>query len=215
MMNPRLRFLVCVSALVLGAGGVVAGCTTVGPSLKSPAAEFSQRLGVDAARIQIIDTPNAAVYANDVSGSFPTPLDVALHSYVNNRLAAAGAEGTFYITVEEARITRENIESASTLARRFNLDNRDRYTAQIRLRLSRENPVAPGAAYTETRVQRTWTIPDHLTIADREREQNAFMTQLLRDIDAAVVNGVNTTLSIGAPAGFATQPGLRVEDTPF
>ncbi|AGH97734.1 hypothetical protein [Micavibrio aeruginosavorus] len=212
MKNKRLSFLVCVSVLALGGAGVMAGCTTVGPALKSPAAQFSQAQGVSATRIEVVNASNAAAYGNDVSSTFPTPLDVALRSYADKRLVAAGTEGTFIFSIEEARVTREDLQSDNKYARKLNVDNRDRYSAVIRLKLMRENPTAPGAAHTELRVQRTWTIADNLSIAEREREQNAFVEQLLRDVDAAVVNGINNTLQVGADAGSAIGGGASYND---
>ncbi|WP_435641491.1 hypothetical protein [Micavibrio aeruginosavorus] len=234
MKNKRLGFLVCVSVLALGGAGLVAGCTTVGPALKSPSAQFTQQVGVSASRIEVVSASNAAAYGNDVSSTFPTPLDVALRGYVDKRLVAAGGEGTFIFSIEEARVTREDLQSDNKYVRKLNMDNRDRYSAVIRLKLMRENPTAPGAAHTDLRVQRTWTIADNLSIAEREREQNAFVEQLLRDVDTAVVNGVNNTLQIGADAGNAVgggasysgggyeqapsvgaQPVPQVEESPF
>lgn len=203
--------LVLATAIVLTAIPL-AGCTMTAeearkplPSLTEP---FIQPFHVNASEVSIESRYDPLANAQDVSSTFPTPPDVALKRYAETRLRAAGGEGVLRFMIEDASVYQEQKPSPSEIARWLRVDDKDRYTATIRIAMQRDgvSATAPGAMGTQMRVERTLTIPRSTSLAERDRLLHGFMQQILTDIDKAVIDSLTNTLKVSA-GDVAPSPG--------
>lgn len=203
---------VLLSATVL-ALSPLAACTT--PSVNNanaPArilAEFGQPFYVNAANVVVQSSYDPSENPKDISSSFPTPPDTALKRYAETRFKAAGGAGTFKFVIEDASVYREELESQNSAARWVGVDNRDRYTAVIKVVLYREGDNfggAPGAMQNEIRAERTLTIPSNLSLNARDERFDDFLLQMLRDLDTAATTSLTNTLKLSTPEP-APSPG--------
>ena len=176
--------------------------------LPSLTEQFSQPLYVNVAYINVETQYDPLANANDVSSTFPTPPDIALKRYAETRLKAAGGTGTLRFIIQDASVYREYKESDVEMARWLRIDDKEKYTAVIRIGLYRETDgyTPPGAAGAELRAERTMTIPEGWSLDQRDRRIQEYMAQLLSDVDAAVQENINTTLRLSAPEP-APSPG--------
>jgi len=200
---------IIISAAVLG----LAACTTTSANnANAPArilAEFGQPFYVNAANVVVENRYDPMANPKDIASSFPTPPDAALKRYAETRYKPAGGAGTFKFVIEDASVYREALKSQNSAARWVGVDNRDRYTATIKVVLFREGDNyggAPGAMQNEIRAERTLTIPSTLSLNARDEKFDDFLLQILRDLDAAATSSLTNTLKLSTPEP-APSPG--------
>src|SRR5688500_13009788 len=118
-MTPFYR-LALLAGVVLSLSPLSA-CTVTGNNdikpLPSLTAQFPQPYFVNAASISVETKYDPMANPKDVSSTFPTPPDIALKRYAENRFKAAGGEGVFHFVIEDASVFQEDMKSPSEMAR--------------------------------------------------------------------------------------------------
>ncbi len=180
------------------------------PSLTAP---YTQAYHVNAASVMVENQYDPLASPKDVSSTFPIAPDVALKQYAETRFKPAGSEGVFKFVILDASVYRESMESPSKVGRWMGVDDRDRYSAMIKLLLYRDGVSAglTGALQSQLKAERTLTIPESSSLADRDIALQKFLADLLRDIDQAAISSINDTLKLSV-GDVAPSPGpLPVE----
>lgn len=199
--------------LMLVATAVISACTMTGNPEQRPlpslTGQFSQPFMINASNVIIDNRYDPLSNPKDVSTTFPTPPDLALKRYAETRIKPAGGEGVLRFIIEDASVLKETRPSPSEVARWFNMDDKDRYIAEIKLVLLREGVAAtvPGAIQSNMRVERTLTIAESTSLAERDNLLQGFVSDLLRDIDKAVVEALRNTLKLSVGDDVAPSPG--------
>lgn len=210
MMNKMTRFL--FAAAILATPLALPACTMTTDAAKKPLPSLTQQFAtpfyVNAANVVVESRYDPLANSRDVSSTFPTPPDMALRRYAETRLRPAGGEGILKFLIEDASVYREGMPSPNKAARWLDLDDKDRYTAMIRASLIREGvaATAPGAMGLQIKLERTLTIPESTSLAERDRLFQGFVADLLGDMDGAVTDALNNTLKLGA-GDVAPSPG--------
>lgn len=172
------------------------------PPLPSIMQQFDRPYFVNAQQIIVENRYDPLANAKDVSSTFPTPPDIAIKRYAETRLHHAGAQGTLRFVIHDASVFKDDMDSEVEVARWLGADRRTRYTAHIRIGLYRDtDSVASGigAPGAELRAERTLTVPSGLSLDDRDHRVQAFLVQLLADVDNAVTDSLDNTLRLSAP----------------
>lgn len=212
------------AAMVAGICLGLSACTMAGAkkdaALPSLASAFKDPVYVDAAQIVVENRYDPLANARDVSSTFPTPPDVALKQYAETNIRSAGGQGIFHFVIQDAAVFQESRQSDVEMARWIGVDNREKYVAKIRIGLYRDtgyqSSSAPAGA--ELKAERSITMPVGLSLDERDNRIQAFMIELLRDVDQAVRESLVNTLRLSTVEP-APSPGPRpvepVEITPF
>lgn len=209
-MNTLTRFLFAAALSVTPLA--LPACTMTGETAKKPLPSLTQQfaapLYVNASNVIVESRYDPLANSRDVSSTFPTPPDMALRRYAETRLRPAGGEGVLKFLIEDASVYREGMPSPNKAARWLDLDDKDRYTAMIRVSLIREGvaATAPGAMGLQIKLERTLTIPESTALAERDRLFQGFVADLLGDMDRAVTDALNNTLKLGS-GDVAPSPG--------
>lgn len=200
-MTPVTRFTLLAGVVL--ALSPLSACTMTGGGdvkpLPSLTAQFAQPYFVDVAAVSVETKYDPLANPKDVSSTFPTPPDLALKRYAETRLKAAGGQGILHFVIEDASVFKENMKSSNEFARWINVDNSDRYTAIVRIGLYRDAATgygAPGAMGTQMKAERTLTIPDGVSLDERDRYLQDFMAKMLTDIDQSVTSALLNTLKL-------------------
>lgn len=199
-MTPISRFAL-LAGVVLSLSPLTACTMTGGDDLEplpSLTAQFAQPYFVDAASVSVETKYDPMANPKDVSSTFPTPPDLALKRYAETRLRPAGGQGVLHFVIEDASVFKEDLELSNEIARWINVDNRDRYTAIVKIGLFRDAASygAPGAMGTQLKAERSLTIPDGVSLDERDRYLQDFMARMLTDIDQAVTEALLNTLKL-------------------
>ena len=202
------KFLLAAAVITMP----LAACTMTGDSQRQPLASltepYAQPFYVNASDILVESKYDPLANPKDVSGTFPTPPDLALKRYAETRLKPAGGAGVLRFIIDDASVFQEQKPSPNPTARWLNVDDKDRYTAVISVSLVRDGvaATAPGAMGNKLRLERTLTIAESSSLADRDRALNNLVAQMLADLDRAVQDSLTNTLKLGA-GDIAPSPG--------
>lgn len=184
----------------------IAGCSMTDNRNISPLPSIMQQFDnpyfVNAQQITVENRYDPLANPKDVSSTFPTPPDIAIKRYAETRLRQAGGQGALRFVIHDASVFKDEMDSDVEVARWLGADRRTRYTAHIRIGLYRDtDSVASGigAPGAELRAERTLTVPSGLSLDDRDHRVQAFLVQLLADVDNAVTDSLNNTLRLSAP----------------
>lgn len=220
-MTPFYRFAL-LAGIVL-AVSPIAACTSTSRDIKplpSLTEQFTQPYYVNVSRVVVETKYSPLANPKDVSSTFPTPPDLALKTYAENRFKPAGGQGTLHFVIEDASVTKEDLKSTNSIARWVNADNRDRYTATIKIGLYRDVQGGfgtIGASGAQLKAERTLTIPDGISLDERDRHLQGFMATLLADIDRTAIGALSDTMKLStvepapSPGPYPVDP---VEITP-
>ena len=202
------KFLLAAALMALP----LSACTMTGENARNPlpslTAPYAQPFYVNASDVIVESRYDPLANPKDVSSTFPTPPDLALKRYAETRLKPAGGTGVLKFIIQDASVFQEQKESPNATARWLNVDDKDRYTAIISIALQRDgvSAMAPGAVGSQMKLERTLTIPERSSLAERDRALNNLMAQMLADMDRAVIESLTNTLKLSA-GDVAPSPG--------
>ena len=182
--HGRFMLAAATAALI-----VLPGCSSTAVSGK-PLAELSfgtvKPLYVSAANIDVINNYMPSADPQDVSSSMPTPPDIALRRWAERRLQAGPGTGTLKFVIESANVRRKHFGPQNTMQRWTGHGAHAQYDVTVKVSLGKETDAAMGGARHAMTVTRSVTVPDALSIAERETELQSFIEKLVADVDKAV-----------------------------
>ena len=174
------------AAALLAVAVIAVGCEVPLQSRDSTPPSFAHLppLVFDLERIEVVER-GAAPHPSDVDHLFPIPPAVGARLWVEDRLRASGHVGVLRVTIEEASArstpfaTNKNLEGLLTEEQAERID--------LRLRVTIEaidgNGEVNGSATAES--ERSRTLPEGITLAERERHYDEIVGALLHDYNAS------------------------------
>lgn len=206
--NPVVyRLLTTAMCAALCTGGLVA-CTASGNVDGKPLPQLNfasmAPVWVSAANVSVVDNYAPSADGLDVSSSLPTPPDIAVRRYVESRLQPAGGVGTLNFVIEGSTVRKQPVGADTSIERWTGTGTSTRYDAEMRLRFFKQSDTASRVISHTMNVNRSITIPDSYSLAQRDAELQGFVTELVQEMDKAVVDALrDENLIVGAPAGRA------------
>lgn len=174
----------------------LAGCAATSTS-PQPRADLSfsqlQPLTLNVGSVKVIDqtaNPNVRYFEGRVA-----PAN-ALARYAKARLQAVGGEGVLNFVIQQASLTSSESEGTGNWTEAFQLSNPMEYTITMRVGLDlagRTTQPNVKSAYT---IERKKTLPAGSSLADRDRELNVLVADMIKAVDAAVEKGLADNMRI-------------------
>lgn len=163
---------------------LVAGCQEPLPPVQElPDISFKHRpaIGLDVA---VIDRRQPFVPSGElphIEHEVPIPPAEVARRWGEDRLRAAGASGSAVYSILDASIVRTDLKTDQGLTGAFKTEQAERFEARLEVRLDAENGNRRG--HVNAVVVRTQTLPENLTLDERDVRLIAFVEQLGRDLD--------------------------------
>lgn len=190
-MKQFLKIIGVVSVLALSA------CASPSTTPAPVDLNFSQMqpvdLNVGAVQVLNASVPNAAPKGIALRNASPAG---ALERYAARRLKAAGGAGTLNFVIQQATITsREVTPTGGDWTDNLNLGKPTEHTVTMRVGLNLTGTGSPDmkSAYT---LERKVTVSAGSSLAQRDYEINSLIQNMVRDMDAAVIRGLNENMRI-------------------
>ena len=182
---------------LLAVAVIAAGCEIAQPSRESAPLSFAALppLVFDLDRIEVFERP-AAPHPGDVAHLFPTPPAAAIGLWVRDRLRARGTVGVLRVTVDEASARSTPLATNTDLEGLFTEEQAE----QVDLRLSvtieaiDHNGEVNGSAIAEA--TRSRTLPEGITLVERERIYDETVRALLHDYNASQEKAIRQYLRL-------------------
>ena len=174
------------AAALLAVAVIVVGCEVPLQSRDSAPPSFAHLppLVFDLERIEVGER-GAAPHPSDVDHLFPTPPAIGARIWAEDRLRASGHVGVLRVTIEEASAratplaTNKNLEGLLTEEQAERIDLRLRVTIDA---IDESGQVNGSATATAVRSR---TLPEGITLAERERHYDEIVAALLYDYNAS------------------------------
>ena len=182
---------------LLAVAAIAVSCETAPPSRDSASPSFAALppLVFDLGRIEVVERP-AAPHPDDVEHLFPTPPAIAIGLWVTDRLRARGSVGVLRVTVDEASARSTRLATNTDLEGLFTKEQAERL--DLRLRVTIEaidvSGAVNGSASADAR--RSRTLPEGITLAERERIYDQTVEALLYDYNASQEQAIRQYLHL-------------------
>lgn len=197
-MKPgAIRLFLCM--VVVLCAGAVSGCTTSAPESK-PLPELTFQhitpLPVQVSAVAIENRYDAGRDPHDVSSSFPTPPDIVLRRYAENRLQPVGVAGTLKFIIEDAHVYQSLVRPAGKFTGWMGLNKKDLYEIDLKIRMYTVTGGGEEGVHSILNIRRSIAIPHRFSVAQKEREKFLFLELLMKDIDNAVTDALKNRVRI-------------------
>lgn len=179
-----------VAPLVLNAA--LAGCQTPPPPRAFPEISFANRspIQLDVAQIEVVQRYRPPAAPPHVDHLFPqNPSDV-LRRWADQRLRAVGRAGTARFIIEDAGVLEEGLARTPGLRGAFTIDQAERYTIRLAVRMKAQNPVTGTNGFATADDERSTTVAENATLADREATWYRLIDESSRDLDARLETNI-------------------------
>jgi len=185
-------FVLCCCLLAL------ASCTSSVPESK-PMPELTyehiEALPVKVARIEI-DNRYESSAPHDASSSFPTPPDIALRRYAENKLKASGSEGTFKFIIDGANIRHSLIQPAGKFTGWMGVGRKDLFEVNMKIRMFVVDGAGKESTHSILNMRRSISIPQRYSLSEKEQEKLNFLELLMKDVDEAVTKTLREKMNV-------------------
>lgn len=184
-------FLVCMGLVILSA------CTTPPPTGHQPELTFAHlspiRLGVD--RIEIVYAYAPPMRAPNIEHRLPTsPMEAAKH-WAEERLQASAGPAIARFIIRDAKAVEEKLATTGDLLGYFTVDQGARYEATLDVLLEIVDGKGKRLAFAEAKAHYTQTVPENMSINEREGYWFGLTENLLKNFDQEMETAIRDHFS--------------------
>lgn len=159
-------------------------------------------LNLNVGSVQVID--NSGAQAQQSLGNSRVSPQAALANYARRRLKAVGGEGTLGFVIQQATLVAKESEGTGTWTDALQLSQPMEYLATMRIGLDltgRSTQANVRSAYT---LERKKILPAGTSLAERDRELNLLLADMVKSVDEAVYRGLSENLRVVVQPGPIT-----------
>lgn len=184
-------------ALVLGAvaAAALSACSTSQPPVSARPVDFSNHAPImlSVASVDVVDA--SRVPAGQASA--PVPPSQAVQMWAQQRLRAAGTNGSARVTIRDASLIAVPLEKATSGVRGyFTNDQTMRYDGRIEVEISAEvSGAATHRGSTKAFVTRSVTTAENITPANRDATLQELVSRMMDELNARLDGGIRKDLS--------------------
>lgn len=144
----------------------------------------SPPLQLDVARIEVVEKFKPPLTQPHVEHLAPVPPAHALRNWARQRMQPGGATGVATFTIVDASVTQDPLQKTTGLKGLVTTDQAARLQVLLKARIDVDGP--RGQGFAEASAMRSKTVPENLTIAERDAALHALVTATVKDLDAAL-----------------------------
>lgn len=184
-----------VVALLAILTGVLAACVnSIAPNV--PQMDFKQygiqRLNVE--RIKIVNDYKPPLREPNVEHNFVTPPYVAAQQWAQNRFQAVGNIGQATVRVLDAKVIHQNMPVRNGVEGMFYNDQGEKLEARLVVRVEVESPQYENIPYAEAEVVRNMTLPENITLAERDRAYQQLTTDMISELNRVMTQSIQRNM---------------------
>ncbi|MDP9195474.1 MAG: hypothetical protein M3O22_01690 [Pseudomonadota bacterium] len=188
------RSTVLVSALLLS----LAACAGPQPAAKAARTmSFADKpsVSLDVAEVRITSEYEPAGQGAWVQDSFPVSPVAAVRQWANDRLKATGRDGNVHVIVKEAGIRSVPLQKTAGIKGFFTKDHTEQYEGKITVEVIGKSDERKMSGAADATVQRTVSVPEDASPAQRESIQYEMVKKMMQDLDEKLTQAVQVYLA--------------------
>jgi len=154
---------------------------------------FSHRpaISMDVAEIRIVEAYQESVSLPHVETEFPVrPMEMAAQ-WARDRLRADGATGEIVFTIRDARVIEVPLETTGGVSGLVTVDQAERYEARLIVEISASDSTRGISANANTRVERSRTVAEDVTLNEREAVWYKMVEDMAGDLDPQLEGAID------------------------
>lgn len=193
-MVRQVRILGVTALLV--AIAIIAACSSTVKRDPIPSLSYGHLppLQVSVARIELVEQYQSPLKEPNVEHSFPTPPAVAFKRWVGDRLRAEGQVGTLRVTIRDASAVRVPLPRTEGIEAIFTTDQVERVDATVNVLLEVVDESGGTEAHIEVRAQRSRSLPEGLSLNERDKLYQEISESLVNDLNATIEQSMRQNL---------------------
>lgn len=188
--------LVSSAFVVLALAGAVSACTVPPPEPVYPQLTYGHlgTIRLDVAAVEIVEVYEPPLTPPNVEHEFPITPAAAARRWFEDRLEAVGAAGLALAVVREASVVEVPLKKTTGLTGLVTKDQSERYDAKLVMEIEIRSAVGDRAAFVRAVATRSRSVPEDITLNDREKVFFELTEALMNDINAQLLNQINQHL---------------------
>jgi hypothetical protein len=183
-------------SIILSLGLLLAACQTLAPKQKFPDLTYAHlgALNLNVAALDVVSDYRAPLKKPNVEHLFPTRPEQALERWARDRLKAGGKRGSARFIITRAAVTETSLKLKTGITGAFTTDQAERYDAVIEASLEILGPGGIRKAFASARVIRSRTVPEGISLNDREKMWFSLIESLMKDFNTEMENNIRQNL---------------------
>ncbi|HYM30451.1 MAG TPA: hypothetical protein VEU47_04080 [Candidatus Cybelea sp.] len=150
------------------------------------------KIRLDVAAIQVDDQYFPPLKPPNVDHEFPVRIAAVAERWAQDRLQAVGTRGTARVVIKDASAVATNLKKSSGLSSVFTNEQSVRYDTQVSMLVEILDQRGGQLAAATASAARTRSVPEDITLNQRDKVWFEMTEQLMRDEDAALTKNVLT-----------------------
>jgi hypothetical protein len=183
--------------VLLMAVAIVGACSSTVKREPIPSLSYGHLppLLISVARIELVEEYQSPLKEPNLEHSFPTPPAVAFRRWVNDRLRAQGQSGALRVTIRDASAIRVPLPRTEGIEAFFTTDQVERVDSTLSVLLEVLDEKGGAEAQIEARAQRSRTLPEGLSLNERDKLYQEISESLVNDLNATIEQNMRQTLA--------------------
>ena len=184
-------------AAIALAAGVLAACAQTPPPHPLPDLTFSQlgKIQLNVASVEIVENYIPPLRGPNIEHLFPLSPTQAARRWSEDRLSALGTKGRAQFFIDTASVVETVLPVEKGLRGAVTVDQASRYDATLVATLEIRNDRNFRLAFATARAERSLTVPEDLTLNERNAIQFRLVEDLMADLNAALESKIAEFLS--------------------
>lgn len=174
------------AAVLIAVSLALAACEFAANSPKYPELSFTHlpQIRLDVAQIEVVNEYLSPSKPPNVEHLFPTPPSVVAERWGRDRLRAVGATGKARVVIRRASVVEVPLKTKTGIRGALTTDQSERYDADVEMAVELEKD--GGTVTVAARSRRSRTVPEDITLNDREKEWFQMNEALINDLNASL-----------------------------
>jgi len=172
---------------MVAAALLLAACASAPPPTNFPKLTYAHlgTFALDVSKIEIVDGFQPTLAPSNVEHMMPVPPAAAARQWAQDRLQSVGSSGRRAVfTIDNGAVTSTPLKRQSGIRGVLTNDQSERYDATLAVRLEIFDLNSRRLGEVEAQAQRSRTVPENITLADRDKVWFSMTEALANDLNS-------------------------------
>lgn len=152
------------------------------------------KMGFNVAKVEVLSDYQGQTGRPHVELDFPVIPGEALKRWAADRLLAKGRTGTLRFVISNAGVIEESLKKDQSFSANFKKLQSERYNATLEATIEILDDQGQRKAFTTTQVSRARTVPEGITLNDRQQAWFDLAEEVMTDFNKAMEDNIRVHL---------------------